>query len=464
MTQKILKSRPKAEVKARPPLKRDTLCRSRLRPANRSRGPGCSDSSGPYPIQILPPSWALCSSQQPIRILHHEDSVFKIKLESGFSYHRGHRGYGEEKSPCPFLSWDCVEALKDHPGCPKSTSSKPKKNSVCSVSSVVKKSRSIHPTKATNTKSARWPFFLFRLLVEPFSMPVQSSCPEYKRHGPFSGPLTPNAPALVGILFSGKIYVSLKTARTITIGWASHHKLGPEPNSQFRYDRASNIKRGESMKGKKTTPPRGWWGVILLGLVTIIFGAVRLAMVNSSLSEESVPSGLFDRRYVENPILAHVHILAGSLLFVVGPLQFLPAVRRRWLWLHRLLGRIFIILGGFAGVSAIYMVYRLPAFGGLATASATLFFGTFFLIALGKALYHVRRKEIALHRQWMIRAFSTALAVSTIRLYILFFQLFSDYSMAESFGVTFWLAFCTHACLAEWWIRSTQRLSPDRSR
>jgi len=45
---------------------------------------------------------------------------------------------------CPFLSWDSVEALKDHPGCPKSPSSKPKKNSVCSVSSVVKKIRSIH--------------------------------------------------------------------------------------------------------------------------------------------------------------------------------------------------------------------------------------------------------------------------------------------------------------------------------
>ena len=32
----------------------------------------------------------------------HEDGVFKIKLESGFSYHRGHRGHGEEKSPARF--------------------------------------------------------------------------------------------------------------------------------------------------------------------------------------------------------------------------------------------------------------------------------------------------------------------------------------------------------------------------
>jgi len=34
--------------------------------------------------------------------LDHEDGVFKIKLESGFSYPRGHRGHGEEKSPARF--------------------------------------------------------------------------------------------------------------------------------------------------------------------------------------------------------------------------------------------------------------------------------------------------------------------------------------------------------------------------
>ena len=45
---------------------------------------------------------------------------------------------------CLFLSWDSLEALKDHPGCPKSPCSKRKKNSGCSVSSGVKESRSIH--------------------------------------------------------------------------------------------------------------------------------------------------------------------------------------------------------------------------------------------------------------------------------------------------------------------------------
>jgi len=47
--------------------------------------------------------------------------------------------------------------------------------------------------------------------------------------------------------------------------------------------------------------------------------------------------------------------------------------------------------------------------------SATTLFATFFLFALCKAFWHIRRREVALHREWMIRAFSIGLAVATIR-------------------------------------------------
>jgi hypothetical protein len=39
-------------------------------------------------------------------------------------------------------------------------------------------------------------------------------------------------------------------------------------------------------------------------------------------------------------------------------------------------------------------------------------FGSLFLYALGKGFVHVRAGRVALHREWMIRAFAIALAIA----------------------------------------------------
>ncbi len=57
----------------------------------------------------------------------------------------------------------------------------------------------------------------------------------------------------------------------------------------------------------------------------------------------------------------------------------------------------------------------MPSIGGLNQAVATTLFALFFLFALGKAYWHVIRRHIARHREWMIRAFAIGLAVATIR-------------------------------------------------
>jgi len=58
---------------------------------------------------------------------------------------------------------------------------------------------------------------------------------------------------------------------------------------------------------------------------------------------------------------------------------------------------------------------RMPAIGGINQATATTLFATFFLFALCKAFWYIRQREVALHREWMIRAFAVGLAVATIR-------------------------------------------------
>jgi hypothetical protein len=105
------------------------------------------------------------------------------------------------------------------------------------------------------------------------------------------------------------------------------------------------------------------------------------------------------------------------------------------------------------------MSFAMPAIGGLNQAAATILFGCFFLIALSWAIWHIRRRDVRLHREWMIRAFSIGLAVASIRPIIgIFFATsrFTGLTPREFFGTAFWIGFVLQLIAAETWIHSTR--------
>jgi uncharacterized membrane protein len=144
---------------------------------------------------------------------------------------------------------------------------------------------------------------------------------------------------------------------------------------------------------------------------------------------------------------------------ILGPLQFSSTIRARHIQWHRWSGRVFVACSVVIGVSALVMSFGMPAIGGVNQAAATTLFATFFLFALCKAFWHIRRREIALHREWMIRAFGTGLAVATIRPIIgIFFATsrLTGLSPHEFFGTAFWIGFTLQLIAAEAWIHATQ--------
>jgi Predicted membrane protein (DUF2306) len=143
----------------------------------------------------------------------------------------------------------------------------------------------------------------------------------------------------------------------------------------------------------------------------------------------------------------------------LAPLQFSSRFRKRRLQWHRRSGRILFLCGMVIGASALLMSFAMPAIGGVNQAAATTLFGFWFLFALVKAFRHVLRREIAMHREWMIRAFSIGLAVATIRPIIAVFfatSPFSGLTPHEFFGIGFWIGFALHLIAAEVWIQWTR--------
>jgi len=194
----------------------------------------------------------------------------------------------------------------------------------------------------------------------------------------------------------------------------------------------------------------------MVHLVPIVVGGYHPA---ASISNPvAAQFAALDDLFAHYPILTLVHIVPGLLFMLLGPLQFSPTIRARHLRWHRISGRIFVICGVVIGISALVMSFGMPAIGGFNQAAATTLFASFFLFALCKAFWHIRRREIPLHREWMIRAFSIGIAVATIRPIIgTFFATsrFSGLTPHEFFGIAFWIGFVLHLIAAEAWIRAT---------
>jgi uncharacterized membrane protein len=212
-----------------------------------------------------------------------------------------------------------------------------------------------------------------------------------------------------------------------------------------------------------------WSTVILLALIGVAIGVRRtlhlVPIVAHGYQPPAVSSNprlaqlaALDDLFALHPILTLVHIVPGMLFMILGPLQFSSRIRARHLRWHRWSGRVFVVCGLVIGISALVMSFGMPAIGGVNQAAATTLFGTFFLFALCKAFWHIRRREVALHREWMIRAFSIGLAVAAIRPIVgVFFATspLTGLTPKEFFGIAFWIGFVLQLMAAEAWIHTT---------
>jgi hypothetical protein len=99
----------------------------------------------------------------------------------------------------------------------------------------------------------------------------------------------------------------------------------------------------------------------------------------------------------------------------------------------------------------------LPIFGTFTARVAVIFVALLFLVSIVKRYLHIRRFEIAQHREGMIRAFAIGLGISTFRILlpILMSPLFGA-SFPEAWDTAVWLGFMVNIIIAEVWINVTR--------
>lgn len=116
------------------------------------------------------------------------------------------------------------------------------------------------------------------------------------------------------------------------------------------------------------------------------------------------------------PIAWFAHVLAGAAFGIIGPVQFVRAVRHRFGALHRVSGRIFVLSGAILGLSGLSLLAQVTSVTTPLADIARGLFGLGLLIALALAMAAIRDRDIQRHRAWMIRAYATGMGLGVVGL------------------------------------------------
>ncbi len=131
--------------------------------------------------------------------------------------------------------------------------------------------------------------------------------------------------------------------------------------------------------------------------------------------------------------------------------------RNRHWKLHRLLGKVFIITGVISAVTALVFVAVLPVFGSFSSSVAVTFGSVLFLFSIGRAYVLIRRRQVKLHREWMIRSYALGLGIASFRLLLPILMLPPmSASFVEAWDTVTWLGFSLNLLVAECWINLTR--------
>jgi len=108
-----------------------------------------------------------------------------------------------------------------------------------------------------------------------------------------------------------------------------------------------------------------------------------------------------------------IHVAAGGVALLTGPVQLWLGIGNRAMHVHRRLGLVYVAAVGAGSVAAFYLATHTDLGWGFATGITGL--GIAWVVATTLAIVAIRRGFIQQHREWMIRSYVMTFAFVTFR-------------------------------------------------
>ena len=203
-----------------------------------------------------------------------------------------------------------------------------------------------------------------------------------------------------------------------------------------------------------------WIAVILLTLIGLAAATRRTVVlihptpVNQNTTTKN-PAAPLDTGFLQHNHRTFAHIVPAAIYLLLLPLQFIRRIRTQHPRFHRWNGRILVVLGIIVAISALALS-RTNSIGGLNETAATTLYALLLLWFLIAGFRSARRRQFAVHRQWMLRAYGVTLGIATTRPIVGIFFATRKLSPHEFFGTAFWLGFTLTLIAAEVRIHTTR--------
>ncbi len=151
-------------------------------------------------------------------------------------------------------------------------------------------------------------------------------------------------------------------------------------------------------------------GLVALAAIPVLAGTARL--IEMFGGPELRPT---DPRFAALPAPVVIHVVAAIGYALLGAFQFSHRLRRRHPGWHRRAGRVLVALGLAVALSGLWMTLVYPYKEGTGDLLYVfrLLFGSAMAASIILGLAAIRRRDIARHSAWMIRAYALALAAGT---------------------------------------------------
>jgi hypothetical protein len=210
----------------------------------------------------------------------------------------------------------------------------------------------------------------------------------------------------------------------------------------------SEIKKPSLSKTKTIAPILlNYMSIFLVATVwisTIIFGLYILAFyVFAVFSGElmqwnEVLPGLYDSNNSSATIGIGIHFIAGGIILILGCIQLINPVRKRYPIFHRLVGRLYIIASLTAAIGGLTFILLKGTIGGWVMDLGFSLYGIFMFTAAIQTVRYARQKQFEQHRAWALRLFALALGSWLYRIDYGFWMLLADgYAHTETFKGSF---------------------------
>ncbi len=137
----------------------------------------------------------------------------------------------------------------------------------------------------------------------------------------------------------------------------------------------------------------------------VLFALYGFMMIVVWISRDRLlldPTSWLRQRYAPVSWLVILHGFPGTIALFLGIFQFSSRIRQRYLQVHRLMGRIYVVCAAISAPIGILIAIKL-AVPTIVPESVILVSG--WLLCTGTALYCVRTGRIQQHREWMMRGY-----------------------------------------------------------